>query len=44
MVSHTLILTKVVGTVTLGALAGTIVSTTQVALPLLLVNKSTEGK
>lgn len=37
MVSHTLILTKVIGTVSLGALAGTIVSTTQIAIPLLLV-------
>lgn len=42
MVSHTLILTKVIGTVTLGALAGSIVSTTQIAIPLLLVPKTTE--
>lgn len=42
MVSHTLILTKVVGTVSLGALAGSVLSTTQIALPLLLLPKKPE--
>lgn len=38
MVSHTLILSKIVGTVSLGALTGALATSTNVSLPLLLLS------
>lgn len=40
MACHTLILTKVIGTVSLGAFAGSVLSTTHTALPLILLSKT----